>query len=165
MYSQPSSARKSVFHRWVDWYIGRLARKAEKHRERIRKIQQEADRTQEQILRVFVFEKDVTRRGLIPQEVYTYTFRIRDGRAEFLSNDVEPDISVYSDFPTLRGIHTGSYTFVHKDGTTKTVSPFTPQDAWRSDLILWSGPGTGLKNINLLSKILPILINELHAND
>lgn len=162
---QPSTEKKSIWHRWVDWYIARLSRKAQKHREEIRKIQQETDRTQEQVIQVHIFEKDVRQRGILPQEVYTYTFRIKDGRAEFMSLATEPDITVTSDFPTLRGIHTNSYTRVHKNGSTEVVSPFTPTDAWRSDLLLWDGPGTGMKSVRLMTRILPMITDELHGND
>ena len=151
---------------FADAYVSHLQKLAQRHREKVQKLQHDASRNKEMVVRFDVFSSDVRERGILPQECYTYVFRMRaDGTPEKLPIGTPTDARVFTDVPTLYGFSRGEYRMALRDGGTKTIRPFLPMDAVRLGLLETDGDVPALKQLFLLErKVLPSLAEELKLN-
>ncbi len=149
--------------RFMDWYAGRMQRKAQSSAEKIRTIQGDTGRTREQPLELVVYSMDVRHRNRIKQDAWVRTYRFRaDGTTEVLAPGTGVDAIVMTDFPTVAGIARGKQDRVTRDGTVIHDIEFTVFDAVRLGHVVWEGNSTALRNLVLLQeRIMPELAREL----
>ena len=150
--------------RWfVDRYVAHVRARAAKHADKVREIQAEASRQEEQVIRFDVFSDDVRQRGLIQQEVYSYVVRVeKSGVIADLPLSTPFDVRVLTDVSTLWGFANGYTNITQQDGKRRRIDPFTPRDAIRLGLMETDGSGSALKNLYLLERrVLPQLADEL----
>ena len=154
---------ESFKRRFVDRYVDHLRARATKNADKVRELQAESSRLEEQVIRFDVFSDDVRQRGLVQQEVYSYVVKVgRDGHIAVLPVSTRHDVRVMTDVPTLWGFSNGRIDLALAGGGRKRVDPFTPRDAVRLGLLETDGSGSALKNLFLLERrVLPTLADEL----
>ena len=151
-----------ILGRAVDAYVNHVVRQVNKRAAAVRGLQASSGRTQERIVRYEVYQGDVRRRDLA-QPVYTFTVRVRrDGAMERLDGAVRPDVTVYTDVPTVVGLSRGRTNQILPDGTARVIQPFTVYDALRLDRIEWSGTSQTLQDLLLFErKVAPEFLRAL----
>lgn len=149
MESFVGGAKRRIAHAWA----GHLQRVANKHADEIRELQTESGRDKKLLIRFDVFECDVKRRGLIQQQVYTFFFRIVEGRVQMCAESAQWDGHVLTDIPVLVGLQDG-YMDKRLPGNSgvERIEPFTPRRAWLMGRILTEGDATMLSNLLLFEK-------------
>lgn len=140
------------FRRFVDLYVDHVVRTVNARSERVRELQRSSGRSSARIVRYEIYEGDVRRRD-VPQNVYPFTVRVTaDGRMERLPDGVRPDVTVYSDLATVKGIADGRRVEILRDGTRRTIEPFTVFDALRLDRVEWAGTSETLQDLLLFER-------------
>ena len=144
-----ASAKQWFINRYVEHMIASVNSNAE----RVRQLQSESGMARERVSRFEFFDGDVTLRARVPQKSYPLTLRIhRDGTVERLPNDTRPDVTVFTDIPTVYGIARGEYTMVLPSGARKPYPSFTVWDAVRLGKIEWTGASSALAELMLFEK-------------
>jgi hypothetical protein len=148
---------------FADAYVRHVQKKAAQHADKVRELQAEASRTDEQTIRFDVFDQDVRQRGLIEQQVYSYVVRVeKTGHLVVLPPATPHDVRVMTDVPTLWGFANSRMDLTLTDGGRKRIEPFTPRDAVRLGLLETDGSGSALRNLFLLERsVLPRLAGDL----
>ena len=139
--------RRGIAHAWAN----HLQKVANRHADEVRDLQTESGRTKQLLIRFDAFEEDVTRRGIIQQEVYTYFFRVVDGRLRMEPESATWEGHVMTDVPVLVGLQDG-YMDKQVNGGSVLIKPFTPRRAWLMGRILTEGDATLLSNLLLFEK-------------
>lgn len=154
----PWDPRKWFVDRYVDHVVRTVNTKAEK----VRALQATSGRTQARIVRYEIYAGDVRRRD-VPQLVYPFTVRVTpDGRMERLPDGVRPDVTVYSDVATVKGIADGRAVELLRDGTKRVIEPFSVFDALRLDRVEWAGTSETLSDLLLFErKVAPEFLRAL----
>jgi hypothetical protein len=142
---------KGIKRRIANAWVGHLQRVANKHAEEVRELQAETGRNRRLLIRFDAFEHDVTRRGFIDQEVYTYFVRVDEGRVEIARGADAWDGQVMTDVPTLIGLQQGRMVKV-VNGADVVIQPWTPKRAWFAGRILTNGDATMLSNLLLMER-------------
>lgn len=160
MESPLTSVKRRIAHAWV----GHMQRVANRNSEEVRRLQTESGRTKKLLLKFDAFENDVTKRGFIPQVVFTYFTRVVDGHMEVTETAGAWDGHVMTDIPVLVGLRDGYMDKVLADGTVVRIEPFTPRRAWLMGRILTEGDAGMLSNLLLLeTRIWGDLLKELQG--
>lgn len=133
-------------------YSGYIQKRANKRQDEIRDIQMRAARSDEQVIKVVVYELNVKARRSIQQNCEAATWRVRDGVLEELPETTVPDGTVYTDAPTMLGLMRGRFERRLEGGGSKLYDPFTPQVAFFIGLIEVDGDVAVLRNLELISK-------------
>ena len=133
--------------RFVDFYVNHIRKRAARHADKVREMQAEASRQEEQVIRFDVFSDDVRQRGLIPQDIYTYVVRVeRTGHITMLPETTPHDVRILTDVPTLWAFASG-YAYTDDGGSgggrgsRRKIEPFTPRDAFA--WVAWKQTGRG----------------------
>ena len=151
-----------AFRWFLDRYVSHVTSQVSKRSEKVRQMQAESGRTHERVVRYEILEADVNRRD-IEQRVHIFAVRIgRDGSFTRLPDHTRPDVTVYTDLPTVWGVARGSYTLNFKDGTSRLLQPFTVFDAVRLGKVEWGGTSSTLSELMLFErKVAPEFLASL----
>jgi hypothetical protein len=149
---------------FVNWYAEHLQRKMEKKVDKIRQIQNETGRLQEQVLEIHVYSMDVRQKDRVPQQVWVRRYQfLKNGSYRIIPlNSGRADCRIYTDTPTLIGVAYGYQEVAKPDGTVISRKKYTAYDALRLGHLTYDGEATALRNIALLqNKLLPEIAREL----
>jgi hypothetical protein len=139
-----------MMSRIINAYVRHVQKKANQNADKVREIQLRTARTDEQVVRVLVYEQNMKRRSSIPQRVHPFSFRVTGGRLEEVPEDSTPDGVVHIDVPVMFGLARGKFDRLLDGGGTKPYDPFNPTIAYFIGLIEVDGDLAVLRNLELI---------------
>lgn len=153
---------RNPFQWFLDLYVNHVVRTVNARSEKVRSLQASSGRTQARVVRYEVYSGDVRRRDVV-QQMWPFTVRVTpEGRMERLADGVRPDVTVYTDIATVKGIAAGRGVEILRDGSKRVIEPFTIFDALRLDRIEWAGTSQTLQDLLLFErKIAPEFLKAL----
>lgn len=159
-----------VKQRIASAWVGRVQRSANRHAEEVRELQSQTGRTRRLLIRFDAFESDVTKRGFIDQETYTYYVRIVDGRTEIATASDRWDGHVMTDVPTLVALQQGHFDKVVPNGgggsRVVRLEPWTPRRAWFAGRICTDGDASMLSNLLLFERrVWSEMLDEIRSDE
>ena len=142
-----------------DWYMDHLIARSKAKNAKFRELQMKANRTGAKVMRYVIF--DDIHNPEKTTDMITYTVRVVDGSLERLPDEVKPDVTIYTDVPTVYGIM-NNRAVIYPNGKEQVISPFGVWDGVRLGRIVWDGETTALKDLYLFDRnVLPLIEEQL----